>query len=96
MSRITTILSVATHRFDFASVHAHTPAAPAISAAHTAGGPILVAVLVGIACVVLLSRVNSVLVDLVSQIIQATAVVGRMLILILVLVVIGGIVLIHG
>jgi len=53
-------------------------------------------VLVGIACVVLLSRVNSVLVDLVSQIIQATAVVGRMLILILVLVVIGGIVLIHG
>lgn len=97
MSRITTLLSVATHRIDIASVYPHTPAAPAISAAHTVvGGPILVAVLIGIGCMVLLSRVKSVLVNLLGQLARAAAVVDRMIILVVILVVIGSIILLHS
>jgi uncharacterized membrane protein len=96
MSRITTLLSVATHQIGIASVYPHTPAAPAISAAHTVGGPILVAVLLGIGCMVLLSRVKSVLVSLVSQLARVAAAVDRMIILIVILVVIGSIILLHS
>lgn len=96
MSRITALLSVATHRLDIASLYPRAPAAPAIPAAHTAAGPILIAVLLGIACAVLLSRVNSVLIDLVAQLVQVAAAVGRMVILIVILVVIGSIVLLHS
>lgn len=95
MSRIATLLSVATHRIDVASVYPHTPAAPAASIAHPAAGPILIAVLLGIAVLALVARVNSALVNLVSQLIQVAAAVGRMLILILVLVVIGSLMLLH-
>lgn len=95
MSRITTLLSVATHRFDVASIHPRTPAAPAISIPHAAALPLLIAVLLGIGVVMLISRVNSVLVDLVSQLVQVAAAVGRMLALTLVLVVIGALILLH-
>jgi hypothetical protein len=95
MSRITTLLSVATHRIGVASIHPRTPAAPAISIPHPSAGPLLVAVLLGIGVLVLISRVNSVLVNLVSQLVQAAAIVGRMLALTLVLVVIGTLILLH-
>jgi len=62
---------------------------------HPATGPLLIAVLVGIAVVALMSRVNSVLVDLVSQLVQVAAAVGRMLILVMVLVIIGTLILLH-
>lgn len=95
MSRIATLLSVATHRIDVASVYPHTSAAPAVSVAHPAAGPLLIAVLLGIAVLALVARVNSALVNLVSQLIQVAAAVGRMLILILVLVIIGSLMLLH-
>lgn len=95
MSRITTLLSVATHRIGVASIHPRTPATPAISIPHAVSGPLLVAVLLGIGVVVLISRVNSVLIDLVSQLVQVAAAVGRMLALTLVLVVIGALILLH-
>ena len=95
MSRITTLLSVATHQIGAASIHPHTPAAPAISIPHSAAGPLLVAVVLGIGVVGLISRVNSVLVDLVSQLVQVAAAVGRMLALTLILVVVGVLLLFH-
>ena len=95
MSRITTLLAVATHRIDVASIYPHTPAAPAVSLPHPVSGPLLIAVLLGIGVILLMSRVNSVLVDLVSQLVQVAAAVGRMLILLLVLVVLGSLILLH-
>lgn len=95
MSRISTFLSIATHRVGAASAYPHTSAAPSVALAHAAAGPVLVAVILGIGCVMLVSRVNSVLVNLVSQLVQIAAAVGRMLILILVLIVIGSIVLLR-
>ena len=95
MSRIAALLSVATHQIDVASIYPRTPAAPVISMPHPATGPLLIAVLVGIAVVALMSRVNSVLVDLVSQLVQVAAAVGRMLILVMVLVIIGTLILLH-
>jgi hypothetical protein len=62
---------------------------------HPVSGPLLVAVLLGIGVIMLTARVNSILVDLVSQLVQVAAAVGRMLILILVLVVIGALILLH-
>jgi len=95
MSRITTLLSVATHRIGVASIGPHTPAAPAISIPHSAAGPLLVAIVLGIGIVGLISRVNSVLIDLVSQLVQVAAAVGRMLALTLVLVFVGALILLH-
>jgi hypothetical protein len=95
MSRITTLLSVATHQIGVASIYPRTPAAPAISIPHSAAGPLLVAVVLGIGVLALISRVNSVLVNLVSQLVQVAAAVGRMLALTLVLVVIGALILLH-
>lgn len=96
MSRITTLLSAATHRIDVASIYPHTPAAPAVSIPHPAVGPLLIAVLLGIAVVTLVARVNAVLVDLVARLVQVAAAVGRMMILILVLVVIGALIMLHS
>ena len=95
MSRITTLLSVATHRMDLVSIYPRTPAAPVISVPHAAAGPLIVAVLAGIGVVVLMSRVNAALVDLVSRLVQVAAAVGRMLILTIVLVIVGALVLLH-
>jgi hypothetical protein len=95
MFRITTLLSVATHRMVAASIYPRASAAPAISITHSAAGALIVAVLLGVGVVVLMSRVNSVLIDLVSQLVQVAAAVGRMLILILVLIVIGTLILLH-
>jgi len=49
----------------------------------------------GIGIVGLISRVNSVLIDLVSQLVQVAAAVGRMLALTLVLVFVGALILLH-
>ena len=95
MSRISTFQSIATHRAGLASVFPHTPAASAIPPAHLPSGPVIVVVLMGIGFLVLVSRVNSVLVDLISQLVQVAAAVGRMLILILAIVVIAAFVLLH-
>ena len=95
MSRITTLLAVATHRIGIAPIYAHTPAAPTVSLPHPVSAPLLIAVLLGIGVIALMARVNSVLVDLVSQLVQVAAAVGRMLMLILVLVIIGALVLLH-
>ena len=96
MFRIIALLSVATHRFGVASIHPRTSAASAaISIPHSSAGPLLVAILLGIGVVVLISRINSFLVDLVSQLVQVAAAIGRMLALTLVLVVIGALVVLH-
>ena len=95
MSRIITLLAIATHRIDAASIYPRTTAAPAVSMPHPVSGPLLVAVLLGIGVIMLTARVNSILVDLVSQLVQVAAAVGRMLILILVLVVIAALILLH-
>jgi hypothetical protein len=52
-------------------------------------------VLIGIGVVMLLSRVNSALVDLLSQLVHIATAVGRMLALIVILVVISSVVLLH-
>lgn len=93
MSRITTLLTVATHQIDV--IYPTSPAAPTVSIPHPVSGPLLVAVLLGIGVIILIARVNSVIVDLVSQLVQVAAAVGRMLILVLVLVVIGALILLH-
>jgi len=95
MSRIVTLLAIATHRISAASIYPHTSAPPAVSIPHPASGPLLVAVLLGIGVIMLTARVNSILVDLVSQLVQVAAAVGRMLIMILALIVIGALLLLH-
>lgn len=96
MSRITTLLAVATHRIDVASIYPTNPTAPTVSVPHPVSGPLLVAVLLGIGVIMLIARVNSVIVNLVSQfVVQVAAAVGRMLILVLVLVVIGALILLR-
>ena len=95
MSRISTVLSIATHRVGVASAYPHISTAPSAALAHAAAGPVLILVLLGIGCVMVVARVNSVLVDLVSHLVQIAAAVGRMLVVILVLIVLGSIVLLH-
>ena len=95
MSRIATLLSVAIHRADLASGYPRSPAAPAISIPHPAAGPVLVALLLGIGLVILMSRVNSVLFNLVSQLVQVATAIGRMLVVVLVVLVIGSLLLLH-
>lgn len=95
MSRITTLLAVATHQIGVASIYPTSPAAPAVSIPHPVSGLLLVALLLGIGAIVLIARVNSAIVILVSQLVQVAAAVGRMLILVLALVVIGTLILLH-
>jgi hypothetical protein len=95
MSRIVTLLSVAIHRAEAVSAYSRTPAVHAISIPHAAAGPVLVVLLVVISLVMLVSRVNSVLIDLVSQLVQVAAAIGRMLVVILVVIVIGSLLLLH-